>query len=491
MSELIDKARLTIKAGGYGIGPAAALADPMLLPRVQTFRRQFGARMQAMDKPRAAKKIPSGDYFISRKIDGEFTVLIFDGKEVFSVNPGGTIRTGLPLMAEAAELLKKSGMKSGMIAGELHVKRPDGKRARVHDVSRVARNPENADALQTLNFAVFDILETDGEPDLRPFADKWETLVSIFEGGDLVQAVETVKGEKSSDVVAQFEKWVEKEGSEGVVARSDSGGVFKIKPRHTVDVVVIGFTEGIDDRSGMLHDLLLAVIRADGAFHLIGRVGGGFTDEQRVNYLSDLKDMIVGTEYTEVNSDRVAYEMVKPEWVIEISCLDFVAQTTRGGSIDRMVLHWNEGGNQWEAVRRLPLVSIISPQFERIRDDKEAHPKDVSLQQLTGIVEIEMAEKTAEDLSLPKSEILKREVRVKELKGKMMVRKLMMWQTNKEDVSDDYPAFVVYLTDFSPNRADPLKREVRVSNDRGQANTMWEAFEKKFFVRGWKEPEKE
>lgn len=489
MGELIDKSKLTIKAGGYGIGTSSVLTDPMLLPRVQNFRRQFGARMQAMDKSRAAKKIPPGDYLISRKVDGEFTVLVFDGDSVFTLNPGGTVRTGLPLMKEAADLLKKAGMKSGMIAGELYVKRPDGKRSRVHDVSRVARNPENADALKSLNFAVFDIIETNGEPDLRTFAEKWEALVSIFDGGDLVHPVETVTGSKSADVVTQFELWVEKEDAEGVVARSDSAGVFKIKPRHTLDVVVIGFTEGIDDRSGMLHDLLLAVMRTDGSFHIVGRVGGGFTDDQRVNYLSDLKDMIVGSEYTEVNSDRVAYEMVKPMWVIEISCLDFVAQTTRGGPIDRMVLHWSADGNQWDAIRSLPLVSIISPQFERIRDDKEAHSKDVALTQLTGIVEIEMAEKTVEDLSLPKSAILKREVRVKELKGKQMVRKLMMWQTNKHEQSDAYPAYVVYLSDFSPNRADPLNREIRVSNDKAQADVMWAALEEKFFVRGWKEAE--
>jgi ATP-dependent DNA ligase len=162
-------------------------------------------------------------------------------------------------------------------------------------------------------------------------------------------------------------------------------------------------------------------MRLDGSFHNIGRVGGGLTDEPRVTFLSDLKDMVVGTEYTEVNSDRVAYEMVKPERVIEISCLDLVSETTRGGSIDRMVLHWNEDGNQWEAARRLPLVSVISPQFERIRDDKKVHPDDVSLTQLTGIVEIDMVDKTAEDLSLPRSEIMKREVRVKALEKKFFV----------------------------------------------------------------------
>ena len=54
--------------------------------------------------------------------------------------------------------------------------------------------------------------------------------------------------------------------------------------------------------------------------------------------LSDLKDMVVESEFVEVNSDYVAYQMVRPEWVIEISCLDLISQTTRGGNVNRMVI---------------------------------------------------------------------------------------------------------------------------------------------------------
>ena len=32
---------------------------------------------------------------------------------------------------------------------------------------------------------------------------------------------------------------------------------------HTLDLAVIGYAEGIDDRVGLLHDLLLAVVRGD------------------------------------------------------------------------------------------------------------------------------------------------------------------------------------------------------------------------------------
>lgn len=486
---MIDRARCEIKLGDYAVGPATALEDTMLLPRVQAYRRQLGSRMIALDRDSCARKLPAGDYLISKKVDGEFTVLVFDGEQALTLNPGGTVRTGLPFMVEAAELLKRAGIKSALVVGELHVVRADGKRSRVHDVSRVVRKPELEVDLQSIQFAVFDIIDVDGSETGGDFSAVWERIVSIFSEGKLVGPVDAVQGKDSKDVLARFAEWVDDEGEEGVVARSDASGIFKVKPRHTIDLAVIGFAEGTDDRAGMLHDMLLAMIRPDGAFHVIGRVGGGFTDEDRGNLLSDLQDMVVESEYAEVNSDRVAYQMVEPKWVAEISCLDFVAETTRGGTIDRMVLDWNAEESRWETVRRLPLVSIISPQFVRLRDDKNATPDDVRIAQLTDLVEIPLSDKTAQDLALPKGEVLRREVVTKVLKGATMVRKLLMWKTNKEDISDEFPAYVVHLTDFSPNRKDPMKREIRVSSSREQIDQLWDALREKFFVKGWKAPE--
>ncbi|MFT5466314.1 MAG: hypothetical protein ACI8UO_001413 [Verrucomicrobiales bacterium] len=480
---LLDTSRLTLKLGAYGTAPATALGDPLLLPRVQAYRRQLSGRMIGLDKASIAKKLPKGDYHVSRKVDGEFTVLVVRGKEAFTINPGGTIRAGLPLVDEAKTQLK--GIRDALIVGELYVDRPDGKRPRVHDVVRVARKPESQDDVDTLKLAVFDILDLNGKEFGTDYAETWKKIEELFGGGDRVHPVETIEGNDKA-VRDRFDSWVEEEGGEGVVARSESSGWFKIKPRHTLDVAVIGFAEGTDDRAGMIHDLLLAIMRKDGNFQVLGRVGGGFSDEDRKNLLSDFSDIAAESEYAEVNSDRVAYQMVRPEKVIEISCLDLVSETTRGGSIDRMVLNWNANERKWETVRRLPLVSVISPQFIRIRDDKKVNVDDVRLQQLLDLVEITLADKTANELELPKSELLRRKAAVKTLKGRKMVRKLLMWKTNKEE-SPEFPAFVVYLTDFSPNRKDPLQREIRVSSSQEQITELWDALEKKFFVKGWEE----
>ncbi len=311
-SELLDRGRFEIKLGDYGVGTAQALFDPSILARTQDYRRQTGSRMMPLGKSDIRAKIPTADYHVSRKIDGEFAVLVLRDGEVFSINPGGTVRIGLPWQVEAMSVLKKAGIQEAMIAGELYVHNTQ-RRPRVHDVATVARQPKSIDDIGKLRFAVFDLISIDGQPPSDSYPDTWQTIESLFGGGELVHPVETRILSDTTGVQQLFTKWVEGEGAEGVVVRSDSAGLFKVKPRHTLDAVVIGFTESVDDRQGMLHDLLLAVMRADGTLHILCRVGGGFDEDQRRSMLSDLKDMIVSSEYAEVNSDYVAYQMVRPD----------------------------------------------------------------------------------------------------------------------------------------------------------------------------------
>ncbi len=484
----LDRSQLDIKIGQYATGSSSALSNPRWLGQAQNYRRMTSARMIPLDKQGLEHRLPNQDYHVSRKIDGEFTVLIYEAGEVVTVNPGGTVRVGLPFMEEAAKLLKDAGVKkTTLLAGELYVTRVDGKRPRVHDVSHVARGPESHEQLQQIKFAVFDSIEWDGQEESAGYGEVWERLTQTFDSGKLIHPVETVTASKTREVLAQFEAWVEEEGAEGIVARSEAAGVFKVKPRHSIDAVAVGFAESIDDRVGLLHDILLALVRNDGSYQIMGRVGGGFTEEQRRHFLSDLQDLAVESDYTEVNSDRVAYQMIRPDKVIEITCLDVIAQTTRGGAINRMVIQWDTEADCWRTERRLPLASILSPEFERFREDKTPSAETTGLSQLTKIVEIEGTDKTLEDLQLPKSELLKRVVYTKELRGGLMVRKLLLWKTNKETVSPIHPAYVLHYTDFSPNRKSPLDREVRVSNSKEQMEHFWNALNEKAFVRGWKE----
>lgn len=484
---MIQKNLIQIKLGQYGTANATALDDPSILPEVQQYKRQVASRMYPLAKPDIAKRVPESEYFVSQKIDGEFCCLVFREGELFTLNPGGTVRVGLPWAEEAAERLVKAEVHEAFIPGELYVEVTD-RRPRVHDVVSVARQPDSAEDLERLRFAVFDLISLNGQ-DMGEigYEEKWSEIQRIFGEGERVHPVSTEKVNGTQNVIRLFDRWVEELGSEGIVIRSETAGNFKAKPRHNLDALVIGFTESTDDRQGMMHDLLLAVARQDGALQVLCRVGGGFSEDDRRQMLSDLKDMVVESEYAEVNGDHVAYQMVRPEWVIEINCLDMIAQNTRGSSVNRMVLRFNDQAQGYEVVRRMPLVSVISPQFVRRREDKTLDPHDVRIAQVTEVVPVAKSNVDASELTLPKSELMQRAVYTKELKGATMVRKFLMWKTNKENVSEEFPGYVLHYTDFSPNRKVPLAREVRVSSDEGQIRKFWNEFIEANIKKGWNE----
>ena len=488
-SKVLDASRFEVKLGTYSVGPANALGDSAALAAAQDYRRAAAARMMPLGKDDIQAKVPNAEYHASRKVDGEFTVLNYVEGEVFSINPGGTVRVGLAWMQEAKKLLHSAGIEKARIAGELFIHN-DQRRPRVHDVTKIARGPKSDEELARIRFAPFDIIELDGAPADESYASTFSTLESLFGKSELNIPVETRILSSTADIQKLFQDWVEGEDAEGIVLRSDSTGSFKIKPRHTLDVVVVGFTESTDERAGMLHDLLVAVMRQDGTLHVLTKVGGGFSEDLRRSMLSDLKDMVVESEFVEVNSDYVAYQMVRPEWVIEISCLDLISQTTRGGNVNRMVVEFEETSSEYKVVRRMPLASVISPQYLRRREDKQAQPEDTRISQVSELVEVALVDADAKGFALPKSEVIHREVFTKVLKGETMVRKFVVLKTNKEQASDEFPGYVLHYTDFSPNRKDPLKRELAVSSSEEQILALTLNMKNANIKKGWNQMEK-
>jgi hypothetical protein len=481
---LVDASRLEIKLGSFRSGSSMAISDPTVAQRVQEYRRVAGNRMIPLDRRDLKKRLSQNDYFVSKKIDGEFNVLVFDAGEAVLVNPGGTVRSGLPVLEEAQTLLSKAGLSRALVAVELFYARPDGRRPRVHDVSRAARQPDSSADLDCLHLAVFDLIDWGGNAPPSGYANVWNLISSAFGTGNRIKPVPTKTLKNGDEIHELFEEWVEKEGNEGLVIRSDVAGQFKTKPTFSIDAAVVGYTEGVDDRAGMLHDLLVALMRPDGTFQVFARVGGGYSDDERRGFLQALEEIAAGSDYAEVNPDHLAYQMVKPEWVIEVKCLDFITQTTRGATIDRMALDWDANANTWKSVRRLPFVSALSPNFVRRREDKGPRQEDIPVRQVSEIVEIPFLDKDARQLVTQKSEVLKREVYTKVQKGQTMVRKFVLWKTNKE-IDGTHPAFVVYFTDFSPNRKTPLERDMKVSSSLEQAEALLAALIQENVVKGW------
>jgi hypothetical protein len=478
---LIDKKHLSCKKGDYCTAKAQNLADPQWQIRAREYRRRLSGAM----RPLAAHDIQSipkaKSLHVVRKYDGEFTYVVWNGETLFSVNPGGTVRIGLPCYQEAEKALKKAKVKSAVLAAELYAIGDLKGRNSVQEIVGILRNPKSEADLKRVGMAVFDIAELNGK-EIETASAVFKELKKIFGKGKLAHAAEHTVADKAETIEERFAEWVIEQGAEGLIVRHDRLGYYKIKLRHNLDAAVIGYSEGTDNRKGMIHDLLVAVIRDDGTYHEIARVGGGFTEEDRREMFDELKRRTVPSEYVAVNNDYVAYEMIEPGPVVEISFLDMIPENSKGDPVKRMVLEFD--GERYEALSRMPLVSVISPQFVRMRDDKEANVEDVNIRQVTNLVNVRDTEKPARAGDLKPSELLERQVYKKIMRGAPMVRKLLLWKTNKEETGD-YPGYVVYATDFSPNRQDPLQRDVKIASSEAIARELFAFMAERYFVGGW------
>jgi hypothetical protein len=146
-----------------------------------------------------------------------------------------------------------------------------------------------------------------------------------------------------------------------------------------------------------------------------------------------------------------------------------------------MCLSYKDG--KYIAKGKQPIASVISPVYVKMRTDKKPNTDDAGLSQITKIISLDT--NASEKLDLMKSEILSREVYVKESKGTKMVRKFMVWKTNKE-ATGKYPAYVFHYTDFSAGRAEMLKKEIKVSDSKKQIDEIFASEIMDNVKKGWK-----
>jgi hypothetical protein len=136
----------------------------------------------------------------------------------------------------------------------------------------------------------------------------------------------------------------------------------------------------------------------------------------------------------------------------------------------------------------MPSASLIHPVLQRLREDKVADEAGVRFAQLQDYLpapSTAAAVASASASTLPASKLVRREVWTKTTKGQLAVRKLLVWQTNKSDHADRYPAYVVHWTDYSAGRAEPLDRDVRPAPDEAGAQQIAQEFIDANIKKGW------
>jgi ATP-dependent DNA ligase len=471
----IYKDKLT-KKNGYEEGPAEAVAAELSAKAIN-YKKEVTKSYLSICPEQMNDRLSGTNFFVTRKYDGELNLIFFDGVNVFILNRSGRVRLGLPCVEEAGKALIAAGVKQAVIPSELYVNEEKG-RTRVFDVLESLANDK---LVKNLYLAPFDVFEINNDINrAMSYEETYKKLTEIFGKTDMCRPVVMQKASSKHEVRVIYNQWVEEEGSEGLVVRSELPLVYKIKPRYTVDVAVVGFSEGTGDQKGQVRSLLLAMMPEEGQYQIIGRTGNGFDDELKKKLLEDLNPKIIESLYIETDSNHVAFHMIKPEIVIELIVNDVLFETS-SGAIMNPVLEIVNG----QYVRRGSVggISFVYPIFVRFRDDKKVCFEDVRLSQINSFSSTPEDEIKRES-ELPRSEIIHREVYKKETGGKLMVQKFVVWKTGKEKTAE-YPAYVFHYTNFSSERKEPLQRDVFVSDNEGQIMQIMQDCVDKNIKKGW------
>ncbi|MCP4444934.1 MAG: hypothetical protein GY811_06255 [Myxococcales bacterium] len=483
----------TSKAEALGKGllsPEGSVTDADLAALLLNYKRGVASRYIAATSQEIEDLTPSGELHVSKKVDGQIWYAVLDADEAFLASPKGKVISGAHPVVD--ELRKHARGLAGpvVIPGELYAV-GDNDRIRCGDIAN-AMGGGNKAQVARMRFTAFDFIaepqadaEKAGEAEEDPFSysPRLEALQGLFGKGELVSCATTEVVSGASSVRELYEQWVASGNEEGLVVRSAKQRPIKIKPDIHVDAVVIGYTIRREDPE-QCSSMLLGLMRPDGKIQELGSCGNLGGAARRKEFLTMLSKLSVDSGYRRASSSGALYQFIKPSIVVEIKATDIQPDNSSGDPIRRMVLQYDKTTG-WKRFRKMPVASMLHPVFVRVREDKSVNETDVRMSQLDQHIYVRDSAAHVEEVTFEKSSIIRREVYTKASKGKTMVRKLVMWKSNKEEVDAAYAPYVVHFTDYSSGRKDPLKREVRLAGTEVKAIAIGDAMIAKNIKKGW------
>jgi hypothetical protein len=449
------------------------LDDPDLQDVLWAYKRRVAGNYRPIT-PDEIGLLPSSSYLVSEKIDGELWFLVIAGRSAYLVNPYGRVMHGnLPILKAAVKL--DDGL---ILAGELYVKREEV-RARVGDLRSYFADPDKTSG-RTLAFCVFDVVRGNEALEQQAYDARYSFIKSAFSNAKAIEVVNHVQLESASEIATLFADKVLSGHAEGLIVRLPTGLIYKVKPIVELDAVVVAYTSRLEKPSEA-RSVLLALAVDENKYQVIGACGNLGTEGDRVALLERLGPMACDSSVRISSDSGGLYKFVKPSLVVQIKVTDLQTERADGGASLGHRVELN--GKGWSSVGMFPTARLIHPVLLRTREDKEVNTHDVRVSQLDGF--LSLANENASSGDLAKSEILRREVWVKETKGVKAVRKLLVWKTNKEKTITSMPAFVVHWTDYSPGRASPLDREVKLAPTLDAATEIADQIVEANIKKGW------
>ena len=260
----------------------------------------------------------------------------FDGARIQVHRSGDEVRVftrklndvtqAVPEVVEAIRALPVSKL---VLDGETLVVRDNGQPAAFQTtMRRFGRRLEVAEMRKRLPLSsfFFDCLHVDGEDLIdRPARERTRLLHAVLPSDAVVPGIVT---SSPSEAQAFVDSALEA-GHEGVMCKSPDSlyeagrrgaGWIKLKPVHTLDLVVLAVEWGSGRRSGWLSNLHLGALDPDGGFVMLGKTFKGMTDEVLNWQTEKLLEIEVGRDGHVVR--------VRPELVVEIA-FDGVQRSTQ------------------------------------------------------------------------------------------------------------------------------------------------------------------
>ncbi|MGQ0799461.1 MAG: ATP dependent DNA ligase [Pseudomarimonas sp.] len=469
---MIDRAKLSFK-GRYGIATSGAVTDPVLLSVAQDFDNQVMRKIEALAPSDLASRYAGRDpVLVSTKYDGESVFIYYEqGTEPFCFSASsGRVRIGLRALDALAERLQAEAVNKTLLRGELIL--PDTaegeRRLGVSEVIRASFSGSDEE-IARLQLVLLDAVMLDGR-DLRANQSNFTETQALLErlgGRDETAPVFAMAAEvvNEAEVPACFERIVQGGGEGIVVRRLGRAEARKVKPHRSVDAVLIGFVE--DDFEGQygVASLLTALVYPAETgqapqLQIFARVGSGLSDAERVKLLDQLRPLAVPAPLAMTDSSGRAIHFIRPERVAELHGEDLVS--SEGGREQRtQLLRWNADSATYEFLGLSTCPRLSFARFSKLRGDKNWQDGGARIAQVSSALRPTPLQ------SDRSAKLQRREVYAK---GEML-RKLVV--VEKADPELPFP-YLIYWTDYSARRAEPLKVSLQVAATPERAHALAE-----------------
>ena len=272
-----DVARAALEEGAPGLG---RFSLRLLSPVAPMLANPAGDAEEALER--------LGEAAFEYKLDGARLQVHRAGDEVrVFTRHLQDVTARVPEVVEWARALQ---VREAVVEGEALALRPDGRpRPFQETMRRLGRRlgVEEARRDVPLSSFFFDCLYLEGEGPLvgLPYAERFERLARMVAPGSLLPRVVTGDAEEAERF---FARAVEA-GHEGLMAKSLAApyaagqrgfGWLKLKPHHTLDLVVLAVERGSGRRQRWLSNLHLGARDLEsGQFVMLGKTFKGLTDE--------------------------------------------------------------------------------------------------------------------------------------------------------------------------------------------------------------------